>query len=298
MKILVAEDDRVSRLVLSTILKRMGHTVTAVEDGHQAWAAWQQDEYPLVISDWMMPHVEGLQLCRMIRAEPTLQYTYVILLTALSSRHSYLEGMDAGADDFLTKPFDEGQLAARLRVAERILGLHHKLYSQATHDYLTGVWNRAAILDFLKAELTRAARQNTCIGILVVDLDHFKRVNDTYGHAAGDEVLQETARCMQLAVRAYDKVGRYGGEEFLIIIPECDWRQTIALAQRICDSISAKPVRTRAGDIPMTASIGVAVGNTQDDESMLIAAADKALYQAKEKGRNRVEASDWKGATR
>ena len=296
MKILVAEDDTVSRLVLGTTLKRLGHTVTMVEDGYQAWAAWQQDEYPLVISDWLMPRIEGLELCRMIRAESTLQYTYIILLTALNSRSSYLEGMDAGADDFLTKPFDEDQLAARLRVAERILELHHRLYIQATRDYLTGVWNRATILNFLESELQRAGRRNTSTGVLIVDLDHFKRINDTYGHAAGDEVLQQSARCMQLAVRTYDRIGRYGGEEFLIIVPECDWNQIMGLAQRICDSISTRPTTTQSGEVAMTASLGVAAGNAQDDDSsVLIKAADQALYRAKEKGRNRVEASDRQG---
>lgn len=295
MKILVAEDDTVSRLLLSTILKSLGHTVTTVEDGYQAWTAWQQDEYPLVISDWMMPRIEGLELCRMIRAESTLQYTYIILLTALNSRSSYLEGMDAGADDFLTKPFDEGQLAARLRVAERILELHHRLYIQATHDYLTGVWNRATIMNFLESELQRGARRNTSTGVLIVDLDHFKRVNDTYGHAAGDEVLRKSASSMQFALRTYDKIGRYGGEEFLIIAPECDWSQIMGLAQRICDSISEKPVSTPSGGIVMTASLGVAVGNTRHDNgSALIAIADEALYRAKEKGRNRIEASNQK----
>ena len=132
MKILVAEDDTTSRLLFAATLGKLGHTVTAIEDGRKAWEAWQKDEYPLLISDWMMPYIDGLQLCRMIRGEPGLQYTYIILLTALDSKGSYLEGMDAGADDFITKPFDEEQLVARLRVAERILALHQKLHIQAT----------------------------------------------------------------------------------------------------------------------------------------------------------------------
>ena len=157
MKILIAEDDTTSRLLFGATLRKLGHSVVAVEDGHEAWKAWQQGEYPLLISDWMMPHIDGLQLCRMIRGEPGLQYTYVILLTSLDSKGSYLEGMDAGADDFITKPFDEEQLAARLRVAERILGLHNRLHIQATHDHLTGVWNRGAIMAYLQKELERGA---------------------------------------------------------------------------------------------------------------------------------------------
>ncbi len=195
MKILFAEDDTTSRLLFGATLRKLGYAVTAVENGQEAWDAWKQDEYPLLISDWMMPDIDGLQLCRMIRAEPSLQYTYVILLTALDSKDSYLEGMDAGADDFITKPFDEEQLAARLRVAERILALHQTLHTQATYDRLTGVWNRAAIMDYLTTELERTARQGTCMGVIVADLDNFKQVNDTYGHPAGDTVLQEAGAC-------------------------------------------------------------------------------------------------------
>lgn len=292
MKILIAEDDTTSRLLFAATLRKLGHTVTAIEDGRKAWEAWQKDEYPLLISDWMMPYIDGLQLCRLIRAEPSLQYTYIILLTALDSKGSYLEGMDAGADDFITKPFDEEQLAARLRVAERILGLHQKLHIQATRDHLTGVWNRAAIMDYLQKELDRGARQGVCTSVIVADLDHFKRVNDTYGHPTGDEVLQEAARRMSGILRGYDRIGRYGGEEFLITASGCDWSQAMALAERICSSISAEPVNSRSGKIPMTVSLGVAIGYGQgEDAGVLIAAADEALYRAKKAGRNRVELS-------
>lgn len=292
MKILIAEDDTTSRLLFAATLRKLGHTVTAIEDGRKAWEAWQKDEYPLLISDWMMPYIDGLQLCRLIRAEPSLQYTYIILLTALDSKGSYLEGMDAGADDFITKPFDEEQLAARLRVAERILGLHQKLHIQATRDHLTGVWNRAAIMDYLQKELERGARQGVCTSVIVADLDHFKRVNDTYGHPTGDEVLQEAARRMSRILRGYDRIGRYGGEEFLITASGCDWSQAMALAERICSSISAEPVNSQSGKIPMTVSLGVAIGYGQgEDAGVLIAAADEALYRAKKAGRNRVELS-------
>ena len=292
MKILIAEDDTTSRLLFSATLRKLGHTVVAVEDGHEAWKAWQQGEYPLLISDWMMPNIDGLQLCRMIRGEPGLQYTYVILLTALDSKGSYLEGMDAGADDFITKPFDEEQLAARLRVAERILRLHDRLHIQATHDHLTGVWNRGAIMAHLQKELERGARRGTCTSVIIADVDHFKRVNDTYGHPAGDEVLQEAARRMGLALHGHDRIGRYGGEEFLITASGCDESQAEALAERICRSISAEPVDSRFGKIPMTVSLGVAMGYGQnEDAGMLISAADEALYRAKKGGRNRVETS-------
>ena len=295
MKILIAEDDMTSRLLFGATLKKLGHSVTAVEDGRKAWDAWRQDSYPLLISDWMMPNVDGLELCRMIRAEHSLQYTYVILLTAMDSKGSYLEGMDAGADDFITKPFDEELLAARLRVAERILGLHKKLHIEATHDRLTGVWNRAAIVDYLQRALQRAAREGSCIAVIVADLDHFKRVNDTLGHAAGDIVLQEAARRMQLALRPDDHIGRYGGEEFLIAVSGCDSSQTMILAERIRRAINATPAISDGVEIPITVSLGVAMGGggQGEDASRIIATADEALYRAKKAGRNRVEYSHW-----
>ena len=296
MKILIAEDDTTSRLLYGATLRKLGYSVTAVENGQNAWEAWKQEDYPLLISDWMMPDIDGLQLCKMIRAEPSLQYTYIILLTSLDSKGSYLEGMDAGADDFITKPFDEEQLAARLRVAERILALHKKLHTQATYDRLTGVWNRAAIMDSLETELERAARQSTRMGVIVADLDHFKQVNDTYGHPAGDMVLQEAARRMRLALRPYDRIGRYGGEEFLITVPGCTCSDAIALAERIRSAISAEPVKHQSGEIPMTVSLGVTIGGDRasEDAAALIAAADEALYRAKKAGRNRVEFSNRK----
>ncbi len=202
-----------------------------------------------------------------------------------------------GADDFITKPFDEEQLAARLRVAERILALHKKLHMQATYDRLTGVWNRAAILDYLSAELERSARQSTCTGVIIADLDFFKQVNDTYGHPAGDAVLQEAARRMRLALRPYDRLGRYGGEEFLITAPGCTWNDAITLAERIRSSINAEPIISRSGEIPMTVSLGVTIGGDRagEDAATLISAADEALYRAKKAGRNRVEVSDREG---
>jgi two-component system chemotaxis response regulator CheY len=290
MKILIAEDDTTSRLLFCATLRKLGHTITAVEDGHKAWEAWRREGHPLIISDWMMPDMDGLQLCRMIRAEPSLQYTYIILLTSLNSKGSYLEGMNAGADDFITKPFDEEHLAARLRVADRILALHQKLHLQATHDRLTGVWNRAAIMDHLQMELKQAAQGSAPTGVIVADLDHFKQINDTFGHPAGDAVLQEAARRMQFALRPYDRIGRYGGEEFLITAPGCGWGRAATLAENIRSSINAEPVASQYGQIPMTVSLGVMIGGDRgEDAGMLITAADEALYRAKKAGRNRAE---------
>ncbi len=291
MKLLIAEDDTGSRLVLGATLRKLGHTVTAVENGQQAWEAWQKDDYPLLISDWMMPELDGLALCRKIRAEHRARYTYLILLTSLGGKGSYLDGMDAGADDFITKPFDEELLAARLRVAERMLALHEALRVQANHDRLTGLLNRGAILDGLQQEIERASREASCVGVIMADLDHFKQVNDVHGHLVGDAVLQEAARRMQGVMRCYDRIGRYGGEEFLILSPGCSVEHARSVAERIRGCISATPIQTPAGAVMATASLGVAVTlkGSADDADTLIGAADAALYRAKDAGRNRVE---------
>jgi diguanylate cyclase (GGDEF)-like protein len=237
-----------------------------------------------------MPDMDGLQLCKSIRAEPGRRYTYFILLTAKAGKGSYLEGMDAGADDFLNKPLDEVQLVIRLRVAERILELYGKLYAEATYDRLTGVRTRATIMDYLSEQLKRGARENSSLSLIVADLDHFKQVNDTYGHPVGDVILHEAAQRMRVAIRPYDMVGRYGGEEFLIIIPNCDRSEALAIAERIRCSVYAHPVKSQAGEISMTVSLGVATGggSVHTDPIALISAADKALYHAKKAGRNRV----------
>ncbi|RJG25866.1 GGDEF domain-containing protein [Massilia cavernae] len=296
MKILIAEDDASSRLVLGATLRKLGHAVTAVADGRSALAAWQQGEHVLLISDWMMPDMDGLELCRMVRAAPRLQYTYIILLTARSGKGSYLEGMGAGADDLITKPFDAEHLAARLHVAQRILALHETLRFQAMHDHLTGLWNRGMIMGTLQEELARAARDGSCIGVILADLDHFKRINDTYGHLSGDTVLQETARRMHHALRTYDRIGRYGGEEFLIIASGGERSDVHSVAERIRDRVAETPVQTAAGAIIVTVSLGLAITRMggRDDAVTVIAAADAALYCAK-KERNRVHVAEREG---
>ncbi len=291
MNVLIAEDDTGSRLVLRATLQKLGHSVTAVENGQQALDVWRKAEFPLLISDWMMPELDGLGLCRKIREDNRTRYTYVILLTALGGKGSYLDGMDAGADDFLTKPFDEDLLAARLRVAERMLDLHETLRVQATHDRLTGLLNRGAIMDELQMELERASREGSPVSVIMADLDHFKQVNDRHGHLIGDVVLQEAARRMQAVMRSYDRIGRYGGEEFLIISPGCDADDARTVAERIRSRVNASAVQTSAGGVTATASLGVATSRkgAMVDASTLLGAADAALYRAKNAGRNRVE---------
>lgn len=288
MNILIADDDRTSRLVLAATLRKLGHTVTAVENGRQALQAWEEDRYPLLISDWMMPGLDGLALCQLIRSKPSLHYTHIILLTSLDGKGRYLDAMEGGADDFITKPFDEEMLAVRIRVAERILALHETLRRQALRDPLIGLWNRAAIMDRLNEELERAHRSGGQVGVVMADLDRFKQINDEHGHQAGDAVLLEAAKHMQAALRPYDSLGRYGGEEFLIVVPGCTQASVTELAQRVCKCVSAQPMHVDDKTIEVTVSLGVALSapGVRAEESRLVAAADAALYRAKEAGRN------------
>ncbi len=262
MQILIAEDDAVSRLVLGATLKKMGHEVKATSCGNEAWAAVNEMHCPLLISDWMMPDMDGLELCRRVRTRHDegrsgAPYTYVILLTALGGKTNYLGAMDAGADDFITKPFDADQLAARLRVAERILALHQTLRDQARIDALTGLSNRADILDCLRQEIERAARQNGSVGVILADLDRFKSINDTHGHEAGDDVLREAAQRMKGSLRPYDHIGRYGGEEFLMVVPNCGPTEAAIVAERVRQSLSVTPMTATGKQLPVTGSLGV-----------------------------------------
>ena len=294
MKILIAEDDTTSRLVLAATLKKMGHEVSSAQNGRQAWEMLEQEYFPLVISDWMMPDVDGLELCRLIRARRQMTYSYIILLTALGGKTNYLDAMDAGADDFITKPFDADQLAARLRVAQRILDLHETLRTHAMHDALTGLYNRAAIMQSLSEELDRAVRDDKPVTLIISDVDHFKRVNDTYGHPAGDAVLRRVAECLHSSLRSYDKIGRYGGEEFLLVLPNCDQNNAPAVANRIRRVVEATGVQAGAEILSVTASMGIAVSSPENRAApdALIQAADSALYRAKAAGRNRVELAE------
>lgn len=295
-RVLIAEDDPVSGMVLAAALAARGHEVVMTEDGAAAWDAWQAERFPIVISDWMMPGMDGVELCRAIRGAPSASYTYLILLTGKSGKESYIAGMEAGADDFLPKPFDPELLWIRLGVAERILDLQHALLEsrealreQATRDALTGIWNRRAILEHLQRELYRMRREGGSVAVVLADLDHFKSVNDVHGHAAGDAVLQEAARRLGGSLRPYDHLGRYGGEEFLLALSGCGAAEGERVANRVRQCLSDGTIAIPGGALHVTASFGVAAAGGDADPAELIAAADRALYRAKNAGRNRVE---------
>ena len=300
MKILIAEDNVVSRRVVETQLTKWGHEVLSANNGTEAWEILQaNDAPPLAILDWMMPGIDGVELCRRVRERTNQLYTYVILLTAKDRKEDVVKAMDAGADDYVVKPPDPSELQARIRAGCRVIELEQRLIEtqeklrlQATHDSLTGLWNRSAIFDILDREIGRAKRNETPISIGMADLDHFKSVNDAFGHIAGDTVLREVANRMRSVIRDYDSIARYGGEEFLIVLPGLDEKDAIDAAERIRLSISEKPLVIQEGVVPVAISIGVAVMNPTTKAGQaesLIRLADEALYTAKAQGRNRVE---------
>lgn len=298
MKILIADDDDVLRHVLQATLSKWGYEVVIARNGLEAWRILQAEDAPkLAILDWIMPGMDGIEVCREIRKRVHEPYIYLILLTAKDRKKDVVAGMDSGADDYLAKPFDPDELKVRLRAGMRILDLQAELLAarerlqyQATHDSLTGLLNRAATLEALSLELERASRQGTPLSIVLADIDHFKQINDTHGHAVGDAVLCEAARRMKSSVRIYDSVGRYGGEEFLFILPGCDAASAVTQAERLRSAITDHPIELSRLTISFTLSMGLVVRleGIPDDLDPLIQEADAALYRAKLRGRDRV----------
>jgi two-component system cell cycle response regulator len=299
--VLIAEDDPIFRHILESWFKRWDYRVTAVENGLDAWAVLRREDAPqLAILDWMMPGMDGIELCRRIRSREQGLYRYVLLLTAKDDKRDVIAGLEAGADDYLTKPFDVDELHARVRAGRRILDLQAALIRaqgalkfEAAHDRLTAIWNRGAILDLLIGETGRSRRSNGSLGVIMADVDFFKKVNDTYGHLVGDAVLREVGHRLDSALRSYDSVGRYGGEEFLIVVPGCDELNLMVTAERLRRRIADQPIDTSAGPVPVTVSLGVvaaqASGSKLPNPEALLRDADAALYAAKARGRNRVE---------
>jgi diguanylate cyclase (GGDEF)-like protein len=302
LRILIAEDDPVSRRLLEAKLVRWGYEVVVTCDGDQAWETLQAEDAPqLAILDWMMPGLDGVEICRRTRKQAREPYTYLILLTALHRDEDLVNGMEAGADDYLTKPFKASELKVRLRAGRRIIELQNELIEarealreQATHDSLTGLLNHEEILRILKHELSRAEREGGQVSVIMADLDHFKKVNDNYGHVAGDAVLRQTASRMLSLMRDYDYIGRYGGEEFLLVLPACKGDSAAPPAERLRLCIGGQPMDVLNDTISITISLGGATSNPNkpNDVNTLIQAADQALYRAKANGRNRVELAE------
>ena len=307
MRVLVADDDRVSLRLLRHALETLGHDVVAVQSGEEAWRAFEEQPFPVVVSDWMMPGVDGLEFCRRIRHSASDAYTYVILLSAQSEREDRLRALEAGVDDFLSKPLDRAELTARLVIARRIhfwdaslrsanneLRLTSELLAAqaeelermreeavrlATYDAMTNVFSRRAWFEQLSPEMTALA---------IADVDHFKLVNDTYGHPVGDVVLEAVARRLSVATGDLGVLGRVGGEEFGIAF-ECSPEEAIAAAERAVNAFGEPIDSISEGPLAITVSVGLALRDPADDGDVaaIYLRADRALYQAKARGRNR-----------
>ncbi len=295
MKVLIVEDDPVSRLILRRTLEKGGFEVLEATDGLQGWELFRRhdDEIHLAVVDWMMPEMDGVEFCQKVRSSGSDHYVYIILLSAKQEKEDIVTGLEAGADDYIVKPFEPAELLSRIRVGMRIISLEQRLKELATTDPLTKVLNRRAILERLREELDCAQREGHGVGVILLDIDHFKAVNDRYGHLAGDRVLVETAERLEGALRKYDALGRYGGEEFLVVVSHPKGH-TQEIAERLRLKVAERPYPLQEGDLHLTISVGateivpLAFEGTERLLEEALKRADNALYEAKRKGRNRV----------
>jgi two-component system, cell cycle response regulator len=298
MRILLVDDDALTLESLAERLRRGGHDVTSCETGEEAWRkVTAEPAHHMVLLDWILPGMDGLELCRRIRSRSGSPYVYLIMMTVRGEPEDLLQGFGAGADDYLVKPFSWEELDARVRAGERIVDLQNELIEardalrvQAMQDPLTRILNHGAIMDSLLREVDRTCREGQPLSLILADLDDFKRVNDVYGHVVGDQVLVEVASRMRACLRSYDSVGRYGGEEFLVVLPNAGPEPAIGLAERIRSALSDRPFRLGSTEITVTLSQGVATWEKPHSipGQLLIQAADRALYSVKHAGRNGV----------
>jgi diguanylate cyclase (GGDEF)-like protein len=290
MKILIAEDDVTSRLVLAGVLKKWGHEVVATVNGTEAWEAMQRPDAPtLAILDWMMPGLDGVEVCRRIRGLQSDQPPYLIVLTSRGDKADIVAGLEAGADDYLAKPFDPGELRARVDVGQRMIELQAKLLEardalahEATHDPLTGALNRRAFGDALSRSISQERRHHDGLALGILDIDEFKKVNDVHGHQVGDAVLCGLVRLLT------GVLSRHGGDEFVVLATHVGEADARLLYERLRAAVADNPIPSEAGDLSITVSVGVSLWSEGETEDQLLEAADAALYRAKGAGRNRV----------
>jgi len=293
LKILVAEDSRYYQRILQDTLSNWGYTVVLAKNGVQALERLKEKDGPkLAIIDWMMPEMNGLELCKKVRETLDNSYIYLIFLTDNSNKEDMIKGLEAGADDYITKPFNELELKFRLKNGERILNLENRIMQLALTDPLTGLLNRRAFVDRLVSEIARYKRLGQPLSLIMVDLDNFKKCNDTYGHLVGDEVLKHVAKCFSQFLRKYDFIGRYGGEEFVICTPGVDASVAYTIAERLRKSMKHVNIQQEEGEplqLYITASFGICEFSDKiKDVYDLIKEADEALYQAKANGKDQV----------
>jgi diguanylate cyclase (GGDEF)-like protein len=290
---LIAEDEPISCRALERSISGWGYETITAKNGKEAWKSLRNNEIRMAVVDWMMPGMDGIELCRRIRQDyqqKKNKYIYIILLTGRDQQGDIITGLSAGADDYVTKPFSFLELKVRIQNGERIIKVEDNQIELASYDSLTKVWNRKKILDFFKEELGRGRRENQATGLIIADVDRFKNVNDSYGHFIGDEVLLEVASRLRQCIRGYDKLGRYGGDELIVVLPNCGLTHVKTVSERLCISISEKKIRTKKGLLDITISLGGTSSDISPEASAdeLIQASDRALYAAKKRGRNKA----------
>ena len=313
MKILIASQEKASLAKIAGLLAFFPHEIVTAATGSQAWKILSREDRPQVaVLDWYLPGLNGLELCRRLRAtapqtrqldfETILQnpvqdskYTYLVILSQTTQKEDIVNGFEAGADDFIIKPFNDEELQARVRAGIRIIELQNslleaqrKLRILARTDELTSILNRRAILENISNEIDRAFRENQLFSLAILDIDHFKQINDAFGHDAGDLALKECVRRIQSIIRSYDLLGRFGGEEFIFILPGASPEEARQVCERIRTEIGNRPFALDQASITMTVSQGLAFWNSSDSLDTLIKKADTALFNAKHRGRNRV----------
>jgi two-component system cell cycle response regulator len=309
MNVLVADDDPSSQLIVKTMLRNLGHDCRVVGDGNAAWAAFAEEEPDVIISDWMMPGLTGLELCRLVRnhGEDVGGYTYFIIVTAQDRQQDIVTGMRSGADDYLVKPLEVEDLEVRLVAAERVTDLHRQLAEQraelvrlngellglARLDPLTGLGNRLALQEFLAGLESRVERHSHTYTVALVDVDHFKDYNDHYGHLAGDHALRSVALAISAEARVGDGMFRYGGEEFLAVYPDEHLDGAAVATERIRQTVERLAIPHEGnppfGIITVSAGLAMAGPTKRRRSDEVLKAADAAMYRAKEAGRNRLE---------
>jgi two-component system cell cycle response regulator len=297
MNVLIAEDDIISCRALEKNLEDWGYKVFVTKNGEEAWEIIKKEEIRLAILDWGMPKIDGLELCHKIRNEyqpAEEKYIYIILLTGRDLEKDIIRGLSAGADDYITKPFSYMELKVRIQNGERIITLQDVQLQKANTDSLTQLWNRKRILEILEEELNRNWRGNKPVTCIMLDIDNFKSINDAYGHPVGDRIIIEVASRLQRGVRSYDKIGRYGGDELLLVLPGLNRANAEAVAERLRKSVCSEKIQTDAGALDTTVSLGVSVFDNTSRPSIerIIEESDHALYMAKGKGRNSTVVSE------
>ncbi|MFQ6037465.1 MAG: diguanylate cyclase [Candidatus Aminicenantales bacterium] len=293
MKVLIAEDDVISCRALEKNLREWGYDVVAAKDGNEAWELAKAHDIRLAILDWNMPGISGVELSQKIREEyhkEDSKYIYIILLTGRGKQDDIIQGLSTGADDYITKPYSFVELKYRVQNGERIIQNEDRRIRLANLDNLTGLWNRNRIFAFLEHQLKNSDAHKSPVGVVMIDIDHFKKINDGYGHLVGDRVLLEVARRLERTVRESDRIGRYGGDEMLVVLPRCGSDEAKRMSERLYKAVSDEKIQTDAGSLRISVSIGCVSSEGYPGASMqgLIQASDKALLLAKKRGRDRI----------